>query len=67
MGNKIANGFNNGSNALSQPSEAVVMPQAEPMPPKPKKPDTVTVQVYKGDKLDARKFVKPDTGKPPTP
>lgn len=67
VGNKIANGFNNGSNALSQPSEAVVMPQAEPMPPKPKKPDTVTVQVYKGDKLDARKFVKPDTGKPPTP
>ena len=67
IGNKIANGFNNGANALSDPPAPVVVPQATPVPPKPKKIDTAMVQVYKGDKLDTRKFVKPDTGKPSTP
>jgi pilus assembly protein CpaB len=73
IGGKLASGFNSaGDNLTQSPPAPVVMPQAEPLPPKPKKPDTATVQVYKGDKLDTRKFVKsdtakPDAGKPPTP
>jgi len=66
VGNKLANGFNRAGNALSDPPAAVVMPQAEPVPPKPVKPDTIAVQVYKGDKLDTKKFVKPDSAKPAT-
>jgi hypothetical protein len=34
---------------------------------KPKVPDTLAVQIFKGDKLDTRKFAKPDTVKPPSP
>ena len=72
LGGKLANGLDRTANALSDPPAAVVLPQADPVPPKPKKADTALVQVYKGDKLDTRKFVKADSGKadagkPPTP
>jgi len=73
VGGKLASGFNSAGTNLSQSAPApVIMPQAEPVPPKPKKPDTATVQIFKGDKLDTRKFAKPDstkpdTGKPPSP
>lgn len=67
VGNKLASGFNSAGSNLNQPPAAVVMPQAEPMPPKPRGPDTVAVQVYKGDKLDTKKFVKPDSAKKPAP
>src|SRR5512146_2501507 len=67
IGEKLGDGFNSAARTLSQsPPAPVVMPQAEPVPPKPKKPDTVAVQIYKGDKLDTRKFAKPDSTKPDT-
>jgi pilus assembly protein CpaB len=64
LGDKLGSGINSAATMLSQsPPAPVVMPQAEPLPPKPKKPDTVAVQIYKGDKLDTRKFAKPDSAK----
>ena len=48
---------------VEAPPAPVVMPQAEPVPPKPKKPDTATVQIFKGDKQEQRTFVKPDSAK----
>jgi pilus assembly protein CpaB len=46
----------------------VVVQQSVPVaPPKAKAPDTLAVQIYKGDKLDTKKFAKPDTAKPPSP
>jgi pilus assembly protein CpaB len=67
-GKKVGSGFGSAASQLGDNgAAAVVMPQAEPVPPKPKTPDTVAVQVYKGDKLDTKKFVKPDSGKKPTP
>lgn len=66
VGNKIASGLNSASALASGAPSAVVMPQAEQVPPKPKKPDTATVQIFKGDKLDTRKFIKADTAKADT-
>jgi len=44
----------------------VVVQQSVPVaPPKPKTPDTLAVQIFKGDKQDTKKFAKPDTIKPP--
>jgi pilus assembly protein CpaB len=44
----------------------VVVQQSVPVaPPKPKTPDTLAVQIFKGDKQDTKKFAKPDTVKPP--
>jgi pilus assembly protein CpaB len=46
----------------------VVVQQSVPVaPPKPKTPDTLAVQIFKGDKQDTKKFAKPDTVKPPSP
>lgn len=72
LGTKLANGLDRTANALSDPPAPVVLPQAQPVSPSPKKADTALVQVYKGDKLDTRKFVKADSGKadptkPPKP
>jgi len=57
--------------AESHPVEApppIVVQQSVPVaPPKPKVPDTLAVQIFKGDKQDTRKFAKPDTVKPPSP
>lgn len=47
---------------VEAPAAPVVMPQAQPFPQKPK-PDTVSVQIFKGDKQEQRKFVKPDSTK----
>jgi pilus assembly protein CpaB len=44
-----------------------VAPQPIAAAPKPKAPDTLAVQIFKGDKQEQRKFVKPDTVKPPAP
>jgi hypothetical protein len=45
----------------------VVVQQSVPVaPPKPKTPDTLAVQIFKGDKQDTKKFAKPDTVKPPS-
>ena len=64
LGEKLGGGMNSAATMLSQsPPAPVVMPQAEPVPPKPKKADTATVQIYKGDRLDTRKFAKPDSAK----
>jgi pilus assembly protein CpaB len=50
---------------------AVVVAPPPPAPvveaPKPKMPDTATVQIFKGDKQESRKFVKPDSTKKPDP
>lgn len=48
---------------------APVVPQAQPIAvaPKPKAPDSLAIQIFKGDKQEQRKFVKPDTVKPPAP
>ena len=42
-------------------------PTAAPVvqPPAPKTPDSLAVQIFKGDKHEQRKFQKPDTTKPP--
>jgi pilus assembly protein CpaB len=57
--------------AESHPVEApppIIVQQSVPVAPaKPKVPDTLAVQIFKGDKLDTRKFAKPDTVKPPSP
>jgi pilus assembly protein CpaB len=46
---------------------APIIQQPAPVaPPKPKVPDTLAVQIFKGDKQDTKKFAKPDTVKPPT-
>jgi pilus assembly protein CpaB len=46
----------------------IVVQQSVPVAPaKPKVPDTLAVQIFKGDKQDTRKFAKPDTVKPPSP
>jgi pilus assembly protein CpaB len=46
-----------------------VAPQPQPIAaaPKPKAPDSLAIQIFKGDKQEQRKFVKPDTVKPPAP
>ena len=57
-----------GSRPAVEAPPPVVVTQA-PVPPvvKPKAPDTLAVQIFKGDKQEQRKFVKPDTVKPPAP
>lgn len=51
-----------------QAPQPVVVQQSVPVaPPKPKVPDTLAVQIFKGDKQDTKKFAKPDTVKPPSP
>jgi pilus assembly protein CpaB len=52
---------------VEAPPVVVVQQSAPVAPPKPKVPDTLAVQIYKGDKLDTKKFAKPDTVKPPSP
>jgi pilus assembly protein CpaB len=52
---------------LEAPAPVVVQQSVPVAPPKPKVPDTLAVQIYKGDKLDTKKFAKPDTVKPPSP
>jgi pilus assembly protein CpaB len=44
-------------------------PIVVPEPQKPRTPDSVAVQIFKGDKQEQRKFVKPDSTKikPATP
>jgi len=42
-------------------------PMVEAPAPKPKLPDTVTVQIFKGDKQEQRKFQKADSTKKPDP
>jgi len=55
---------------VEAPAPAVVAPPV-PTPvveaPKPKLPDTVTVQIFKGDKQEQRKFQKADSTKKPDP
>ena len=54
--------------AVEAPAPPVIVQQSVPVAaPKPKVPDTLAVQIYKGDKLDTKKFAKPDTIKPPSP
>jgi pilus assembly protein CpaB len=53
---------------VEAPPPPVVVQQSAPVAPvKPKVPDTASVQIFKGDKQDTRKFAKPDTVKPPSP
>ena len=53
---------------VQAPPPPIVVQQSAPVaPPKPKVADTLSVQIFKGDKQDTRKFVKPDTAKPPSP
>jgi pilus assembly protein CpaB len=53
---------------VEAPPPPIVMQQSVPVATaKPKVPDTLAVQIFKGDKLDTRKFAKPDTVKPPSP
>ena len=52
---------------VEAPAPPVIVQQSAPVAaPKPKVPDTLAVQIYKGDKLDTKKFAKPDTIKPPS-
>ena len=56
--------------ADNQPQPVVVAPpppMVEAPAPKPKLPDTVTVQIFKGDKQEQRKFQKADSTKKPDP
>ena len=52
---------------VQAPAPIVVQQSAPVAPPKPKVADTLAVQIFKGDKQEQRKFVKPDTTKPPSP
>jgi pilus assembly protein CpaB len=53
---------------VQAPAPPVVVQQSAPVTaPKPKVADTLAVQIFKGDKQEQRKFVKPDTTKPPSP
>jgi pilus assembly protein CpaB len=52
---------------VEAPAPIVVQQSVPVAPAKPKVPDTLAVQIFKGDKLDTRKFAKPDTVKPPSP
>jgi pilus assembly protein CpaB len=57
---------------VEAPAPTVVAPPPPtPTPtveaPKPKLPDSLTVQIFKGDKQESRKFVKPDSTKKPDP
>jgi len=45
----------------------IVVQQSAPVAPSRPKTDTLAVQIFKGDKQEQRKFVKPDTAKPPSP
>jgi pilus assembly protein CpaB len=54
------------------PAPAVVAPPVEAAPvqaepPKPKLPDSLTVQIFKGDKQEQKKFQKSDSTKKPDP
>jgi pilus assembly protein CpaB len=53
--------------AVEAPPPIVVQQSVPVAPAKPKVPDTLAVQIFKGDKQDTRKFAKPDTVKPPSP
>ena len=52
---------------VEAPAPILVQQSVPVAPAKPKVPDTLAVQIFKGDKLDTRKFAKPDTVKPPSP
>jgi pilus assembly protein CpaB len=52
---------------VEAPAPIVVQQPVAVAPAKPKVPDTLAVQIFKGDKQDTRKFAKPDTVKPPSP
>jgi pilus assembly protein CpaB len=56
--------------ADTQPQPVVVAPPppaVEAPAPKPKLPDSLTVQIFKGDKQEQRKFQKADSTKKPDP
>jgi pilus assembly protein CpaB len=52
---------------VEAPAPIVVQQSVPVAAAKPKVPDTLAVQIFKGDKQDTRKFAKPDTVKPPSP
>jgi pilus assembly protein CpaB len=49
------------------PAAVVAPPPPVVEAPKPKLPDSLTVQIFKGDKQEQRKFIKPDSTKKPDP
>jgi len=55
--------------AQSAPAPVVVAPPPPTVQeaPRPKLPDSVAVQIFKGDKQEQRKFQKPDSTKKPDP
>jgi pilus assembly protein CpaB len=60
-----------GRKAAPAPAPAVVAPPVEAPTvveaPKPKTPDSLTVQIFKGDKQEQKKFQKSDSTKKPDP
>src|SRR5207344_171962 len=56
---------------VEAPAPPLVVAPPVPAPvveaPKPKLPDSLTVQIFKGDKQEQRKFQKPDSTKKPDP
>jgi pilus assembly protein CpaB len=52
---------------VEAPAPIVTQQSVPVVAAKPKVPDTLAVQIFKGDKQDTRKFAKPDTVKPPSP
>ena len=67
IGSKIGRGIGTASSQLGDASPApMVVPQAQSVAPAPKKLDSNIVQIFKGDKQESRKFVKPDSTKPDT-
>jgi pilus assembly protein CpaB len=50
-----------------QQAPVVAPPVVQPEAPKPKAPDSLTVQIFKGEKQDQKKFAKPDSAKKPDP
>jgi pilus assembly protein CpaB len=52
---------------IQAPPPPVVAPVVQAQPTTPKTPDSIAVQIFKGDKQEQRKFQKPDSLKPKPP